>query len=170
MVSDRGVRNSHVTLYVLVLLSSIVALAISASLVSHYNAGGYPPEHTTAYKDRIRILLVAAVWMTFFAILLIPGFLVAGRSAVFGLLTHLVPTAIGFILFLIGVASLTALTDKVDCGKSGETFDRCNIVKGLVIISWIDTIFIFVTLIMLIVLAFIARGEYGVHRSTLYVD
>lgn len=64
MVSDRLVRLSHTVLFTLVLLSSIVALAISASLVSHYNNTGYPAVHTGAYRDRIRILLTAGVWST----------------------------------------------------------------------------------------------------------
>lgn len=67
------------------------------------------------------------------------GFQLLGQSRAFGLLTHLIPIAISFILYLIGVSSLTALTDKVDCGNSGQTFSRCSVVKGLVVISWIDT-------------------------------
>lgn len=66
------------------------------------------------------------------------GFQVLGTTVVFGLLTHLVGIIIAFILFIIGAASLTALTNGLDCG-SRFGFDRCNIVKGLVIISWIDT-------------------------------
>ncbi|KAK1922501.1 hypothetical protein DB88DRAFT_495313 [Papiliotrema laurentii] len=170
MVSDRAVRLFHTIIFTLTLLSSIVALAISASLVSHYNSEGYPPVHTNAYRDRIRILLVASVWTTAVTIFLIVGFLTLGRHRAFGILTHLITMAIAFILFLIGVSSLTALTDKVDCGKSGQTFSRCNIVKGLVVISWIDTIFIFITLIFIGVLGFIAHRGYGLRRSTLYVD
>lgn len=64
MVSDRAVRLSHTVLYTLTLLSSVVALAISASLVAHYNSDGYPPVNTRSYRDRIRIILVASVWST----------------------------------------------------------------------------------------------------------
>lgn len=62
-----------------------------------------------------------------------------GTHRAFGILSHLIPVAIGFILFIIGVSSLTALTDKIDCGLARDSFDRCKIVKGLVIVSWIDT-------------------------------
>ena len=62
-----------------------------------------------------------------------------GHHVAFGLLAHLVPVAIAFILFLIGSASLTALTRPITCSNAGDAFSRCNIVKGLVIISWIDT-------------------------------
>lgn len=72
-------------------------------------------------------------------VLLTVGFHVAGQTVVFGILTHLIPVVIAFILFIIGASSLTALTDKIDCSKAADAFDRCNIVKGLVIISWIDT-------------------------------
>lgn len=171
MPSERVIRFTHTFLFTLVLLSSIVALGISASLVGHYNSDGYPPVHTDAYRDRIRILLVASVWTTawgckFYAIVIIPaivstffccggrqsltrqnnllviltfGFQFFGQSNAFGLITHLVPMAIAFILFLIGVSSLTALTDKIDCGNVSQSFSRCSIVKGLVVISWIDT-------------------------------
>lgn len=64
MPSERVIKLSHTVLFTLSLLASIVALAISASLVSHYNSDGYPPVHTGAYRDRIRILLVASVWST----------------------------------------------------------------------------------------------------------
>ena len=67
MVSERGVKISHTIIFTIVLLASVVALGLSGYLVGHYNSGGYPPVHTTEYKDRIRILLVAAVWMTAFA-------------------------------------------------------------------------------------------------------
>jgi len=170
MPSERGVRISHIALFVFVLLSSIIALAISASLVKYYNDNGYPPAHTDAYKDRIRILLVSSVWTTAISLILIPGFFFMGHHVAFGLLAHIVPTAIAFILFLIGVASLTALTRPTDCNKAGDAFKRCNIVKGLVVISWIDTILLFGTLIFLLVLAFIARGGYGVRKGTLYAD
>lgn len=73
------------------------------------------------------------------AVIFTVGFQVLGTTVVFGLLTHLVGVIIAFILFIIGAASLTALTNGIDCGVAGQGFDRCNIVKGLVIISWIDT-------------------------------
>lgn len=72
-------------------------------------------------------------------VILIPGFLFAGTKLVFGLLTHIVPTVVAFLISLIGAASLTALTRPIDCGLAGQGFDRCNIVKGLVVIEWIDT-------------------------------
>jgi hypothetical protein len=72
-------------------------------------------------------------------VVLTVGFQVMGDKVAFGILTHLVPLIIAFILFIIGAGSLTALTSSTDCGAAGQTFDRCNIVKGLVAISWIDT-------------------------------
>ncbi|WVR09091.1 hypothetical protein IAU60_006153 [Kwoniella sp. DSM 27419] len=170
MPSERAIKLSHSILFGLTLLASIVALIISAVLVAHYNKEGYPPAHTGAYTARIRILLVASVWTTAFGIILTAGFQVLGNHVAFGILAHLVPVTIGFILFMIGSASLTALTDKIDCGRAGDSFSRCGVVKGLVVISWIDTIFLAITLAFLITLAFVARGRYGVHKSTLYAD
>lgn len=66
MVSARAVRISHTILFTLVLVASIISLAISASLVFHYNHDGYPTFHTEAYKARIRILLVSSVWTVAF--------------------------------------------------------------------------------------------------------
>lgn len=87
------------------------------------------------------------------------------------------------------MASLTALTNGLDCGK--VIWSRCNIVKGLVIISWIDTcvlpsqnrsegrrselisfrcidrIFVFLALVFVGVLAIKARSGLGARRSTL---
>ncbi|ORY24773.1 hypothetical protein BCR39DRAFT_595232 [Naematelia encephala] len=169
-ISDNAVRITHSVLFGITLLISIIALGFSGSLVGHYNSDGYPKEHTGAYRDRIRILLVASVWTTAFAIILVIGFQLLGRHRAFGLLSHLVTITIGFILFLVGSASLTALTDKISCGVKSQGFSRCNIVKGLVVISWIDTIFLLLCLIFLIVLTLADRGAYGVHRRTLYVE
>ncbi|WVO22645.1 uncharacterized protein IAS62_003975 [Cryptococcus decagattii] len=170
MPSERVIRFTHTFLFTLVLLSSIVALGISASLVSHYNSHGYPPVHTDAYRDRIRVLLTASVWTTTWGLILTFGFQLFGQSIAFGLIAHLVPMVIAFLLYLIGVSSLTALTDKIDCGNVSQSFSRCSIVKGLVVISWIDTIFILFALTFLTILCFMARGRYGAHRSTLYLD
>jgi hypothetical protein len=72
-------------------------------------------------------------------VILLPGFFFLGHHLAFGLLAHIIAVAIAFILFIIGASSLTALTRPIDCGRAGDSFSRCNIVKGLVIISWIDT-------------------------------
>lgn len=107
MVSERGIRTSHTVLFALILIASIITLAISASLVSHYNGDGYPMYHTTAYKERIRILLVASVWTVVFGstsllslilgvyidgrtVVLTVGFQVMGNHLAFGVLAHLV--------------------------------------------------------------------------------
>jgi hypothetical protein len=84
-----------------------------------------------------------------------------GHHVAFGILAHLVPVAIAFILFLIGSASLTALTRPISCGNAGDAFERCNIV---------NSIFIFVALLFLTFIAFVARGGYGVRKSTLYAE
>jgi hypothetical protein len=47
-ISERAVRWGHVAIFTLVFLASVVSLAISASLVKHYNDEGYPPAHTGA--------------------------------------------------------------------------------------------------------------------------
>nr|ODO03783.1 hypothetical protein L204_00122 [Cryptococcus depauperatus CBS 7855] len=184
MLSKRLIKLTHTILFSLVFLASVAALGVSSAIVKHYNSRGYPPVNNHGYRDRIRILLVASVWTTASAkgigdtmanvwssVILMIGFLAAGENnAVFGLLTHIILVTIAFLLFLIGVSSLTALTDKISCSKSGQGFEWCNVVKGLVAISWIDTIFIFITLVFLIVLACMARRRYGASRSTLYLD
>jgi hypothetical protein len=65
MANERAVRLTHSILFTLLTLASIVALAISASLVAHYNNEGYPPVNTNPYRDRIRICLAASIWTTF---------------------------------------------------------------------------------------------------------
>jgi len=62
-VSERGVRFTHVIFFTLIVFASIVAVGISGSLVGDYNKSGYP---SVAYRDRIRILLVASVWTAAF--------------------------------------------------------------------------------------------------------
>jgi len=52
----------------------------------------------------------------------------------------MIPVLIGFLLMIIGAASLTALTDKISCNNDSQTFERCNMMKTLVVVSWIDTV------------------------------
>ncbi|KAK4058710.1 hypothetical protein OIO90_000154 [Microbotryomycetes sp. JL221] len=162
MVSERSIRLVHLPLFVLVLLSGIVALAISGSLVGHYNSVGYP---NVSYRDRIRILLVASIWTVAIALYLLIGVTVAASHVAFGIMAHLVGLAIGFILYLIGVAALTALTRNTTCGD--VDWSRCNIVKGLVAISWIETIWLFIGLIFVFALGVKARSGAGMTRGAL---
>ncbi|ORX39081.1 hypothetical protein BD324DRAFT_618460 [Kockovaella imperatae] len=170
MVSERAVRISHTIIFILTLLAAIVVVAISGSLVGRYNNDGYPRFHTGAYEARIRIILVAGVWTTAFALILLIGFQMLGNHRAFGILAHLIPMVIGFILFIIGSSSLTALTRFITCGEGEGKFDHCNIVKGLVIISWIDTIFVFISIIFVLVMGLIAHRGYGMHKATLYAE
>lgn len=73
-------------------------------------------------------------------VILLVGFQVAGHNAIFGILPHLIPVLIGFVLMMIGAASLTGLTAKINCGNPDQTFERCNTMKGLVAVSWIDAV------------------------------
>ncbi|KAM0792530.1 hypothetical protein ACM66B_005199 [Microbotryomycetes sp. NB124-2] len=162
MVSERTIRLVHLPLFVLILLAGIVALAISGSLVGHYNSVGYP---NVSYRDRIRILLVASIWTVATALYLLIGVTVAASHVAFGIMAHIVSLAISFILYLIGVASLTALTNGTNCGS--VDWSRCNIVKGLVVISWIETIFVFVALIFVFALGVKARSGAGMRKAAL---
>lgn len=155
----------HVPLFTLIALTSIVCLAISAALVTYYNDNGYPPRG--AYKPRIRILLVASVWTVVISLYLLFGFLFKATSILFGVVAHWVPLTISFILFLIGSASTTALTNGTDCGNAKEGFKRCNIVKGLVVVSWIDTIFVFIAWLFVTYIAWRARRTGDTKRNTL---
>ncbi|KAG7528331.1 hypothetical protein FFLO_06242 [Filobasidium floriforme] len=166
MPSERSLKILHTPWLVLSTITSIVALAISASLVDYYNNNGYPAIDGD-YKPRIRIVLVASVWMAFFSIYLLVGFLLAPGNILFGILAHWVALTIGFLLFLIGNSSLTSLTDGTSCGNVGDAFRRCNIVKGLVVVAWIDVIVIFVMWLFVTLLAWKARKALGIHRSSL---
>ena len=92
-------------------------------------------------------------------------------------------------LYLCGASSLTALVDHVSCGNASETFSRCNVTKGLVAIgcalpyscqrktsrtdrggracSWIETIWVFLILLVVIFLGVKARSGAGIRRGAL---
>jgi len=160
MVSERSIRVFHPILFVLITLSSIITLAIAASLVKHYHDVGYPSH---SYRDRIRLLLAAGIWGTLFGLYLLIGVLVNSAHVMFGIASHLFSLVIGFFLLLIGSASLTALTDKTDCGT--VAWSRCHIVKGLVAIGWIDTIWVTIALLAVFGLGIKARNSGGAFRS-----
>ncbi|GAA5849690.1 hypothetical protein JCM5353_003879 [Sporobolomyces roseus] len=147
MVSERAIKVTLTPLLVLSFLASIVTLAISASLESHWRKTSFP---NVSYRDRERILLAASIFSTVISAYALIGTLVFPGKAAFGILFHLVAFAVAFILYLIGASSLTALTDKINCGN--VDWSRCNVTKGLVAIGWIETIFVFIILLYTIFL------------------
>ncbi|KAI5476247.1 hypothetical protein MNV49_007947 [Pseudohyphozyma bogoriensis] len=162
MVSERAVRVFHPILFVLITIAGIISLAISASLVKHYNDTAYP---STSIRDRVRLLLVASIWTVLFGLYLLIGVLVNSGHILFGICSHLFTLTVSFLLFLIGAAALTSSVDKHSCDVLN--FSRCNIVKGLVAISWIETIFVFIALLAVFGLGIKSRSGAGMRRSTL---
>ncbi|SCZ96660.1 BZ3500_MvSof-1268-A1-R1_Chr4-4g07526 [Microbotryum saponariae] len=163
MVSEGTVRLVHAPLLGLITLIGIVTLAMSASLVAHYNSHGYP---NISYRDRIRIILAGSIWSFFVSVFLVVGVAVKPDNVLFGIFAHIIGLAIAFILLLIGVASLTALTDKLHCSGI-ENFSRCKVVKGLVGVTWTQTVLLFIALIFVFALGVKARSGGGMRRSTL---
>ncbi|KAL1405998.1 hypothetical protein Q8F55_007681 [Vanrija albida] len=169
-MNERAIRIVHTILFVLLFIIGIVSVGVSGFLVGEYNKNGYPKIHTAAFRDRLRITLTASVWTVVWTLFLGIGFQVAGHKPLFGILTHLVPIAIAFILFIIGAGSLTGLLEKIDCGKVGDDVARCTLNKSAMGVAWAETIVLFVTLVFIIAIAFKARAWGGVHRNSLYVD
>ncbi|BEI84331.1 hypothetical protein CcaverHIS002_0409350 [Cutaneotrichosporon cavernicola] len=157
-MNERTIRITHGLIFLVVFI------------VSYYNKNGYPPQHNAAYRDRIRITLVASVWTCVFALFLGIGFQVAGHNLAFGILSHLIPMSIAFLLFLIGVSSLTALISKVSCDDPRQNFAKCQSVWALMGAGWAETILVFIALMFIIGIAFKARAWGGVRRQTMYVD
>ncbi|GAA5829641.1 hypothetical protein JCM11251_000231 [Rhodosporidiobolus azoricus] len=162
MVSERFVKVGIAPVALLTFLASVITLAIAASLESHWLDVGFPNK---SYRDRERVLLTAGIVGTLVsAYSLVGAFFFADRLA-FGIFFHLIAFTITFLLALIGSASLTALTDKIDCGD--VDWSRCNITKGLVAIGWIETIFAFIILIMVLVLGIKSRSGVGMRKGAL---
>ncbi|GAA5882538.1 hypothetical protein JCM16303_002032 [Sporobolomyces ruberrimus] len=164
MVSARVIKLTLAPILLLSLLASIVSLAISASLESHWRKTSFP---NISYRDRERILLAASIWTVVISIWALVGALFFAGSAAFGILFVIIAFAISFILYLIGASSLTALTDKINCGN--VDWSRCNVTKGLVAISWIETIFVFIVLCYSIFLGIKASrsGPVSIKRAGL---
>ena len=83
------------------------------------------------------------------------------------ILVHLVALGIGFILFLIASASITASLRHVDCDT--VTWSRCHVTKGLEGLNWTTTILVFICLIFVLVLGIKARSGAGVSCRTLKI-
>ncbi|GAA5888941.1 hypothetical protein JCM5296_002749 [Sporobolomyces johnsonii] len=162
MVSERFIRLSITPLMLLSFLSSVITLAIAASLEAHWANVGFP---NTSYRDRERVLLAAGIWGTIISLYALIGTFFFPAHVAFGIMFHLIAFIVAFILYLVGASSLTALTDKIDCGHS--TVSRCNVTKGLVAIGWIETIFIFIILIVVFILGVKSRSGKGMRRGAL---
>ncbi|GAA5908373.1 hypothetical protein JCM6882_007918 [Rhodosporidiobolus microsporus] len=162
MVSERGIRLSITPLALLSFLASVITLAIAASLEAHWLDVGFP---SGSVRDRERVLLTAGIVGTVVSLYsLIGTFFFADRLA-FGIFFHLIAFTVTFLLFLIGSSSLVAITDKIDCGN--VEWSRCNITKGLVAIGWIETIFAFALLIIVLVLGIKSRSGVGMRKGAL---
>ena len=210
MPSERVIRFTHTFLFTLVLLASIVALGISGSLVGHYNSNGYPPAHTNAYRDRIRILLVASVWTTAWGCKLFDNMCFIVISWQFFLkkqwfwrlasnfLAKAEPLAFSPILFPLPFHSFstllaspplqlwpTRLTVAIrarrfrDARLSRVSSSSVGLIRECILAKKIGVfavahnnfrILVLFALVFLIVLCFMARGRYGAHRSTLYLE
>ncbi|GAA5906226.1 hypothetical protein JCM8208_000667 [Rhodotorula glutinis] len=165
MVSERAVRLTIVPLMTLSFLTSIVVLAIAASLESHWLATGFP---SNAARDRERLLLTAGIWGTLVSsVYSLIGTLLKPQSVAFGIMFHLVAFAIAFFLYLCGASSLTAFVANRNCGIPMQTFSRCNVTKGLVAVGWIGTIWVFIILIIVLILGVKARSGAGIRRGAL---
>ncbi|BGP38165.1 hypothetical protein JCM10450v2_002101 [Rhodotorula kratochvilovae] len=164
MVSARAVRLTIVPLMTLSFLSSVIVLAIAASLEAHWRDVGFPSK---SHRDRERLLLTAGIWGIIVSLYSLVGTFLKPDSVAFGIMFHLVAFAIAFFLYLCGASSLTALVDHVSCGNANETFSRCNVTKGLVAIGWIETIWVFLILLVVIFLGVKARSGAGIRRGAL---
>ncbi|GAA5951938.1 hypothetical protein JCM21900_000096 [Sporobolomyces salmonicolor] len=162
MVSQRFVRLSVTPLLLLSFLSSVITLAIAASLEAHWANVGFP---NRSYRDRERVLLAAGIWGTVISLYALVGTFFFPDHIAFGIMFHLIAFIVAFILYLVGASSLTALTDKIDCGHS--TVSRCNVTKGLVAIGWIETIWVFIILIIVFIIGLKARSGKGMKRGAL---
>lgn len=74
---------------------------------------------------------------------------------------------IAFVLFLIGVASLTGLISKVSCDDPRQDFAKCQSVWSLMGAGWAETIVVLLALIFIMAIAFKARAWGGVRRQTM---
>ncbi|TNY19876.1 hypothetical protein DMC30DRAFT_285075 [Rhodotorula diobovata] len=164
MVSERAIRLTLTPLTTLSFLTSIVVLAIAASLESHWSDVGFP---SNAARDRERLLLVAGIFGVIVSLYSLIGTFIKPGSVAFGIMFHLVAFAIAFFLYLCGSSSLTAYVDNRNCGIPSETFSRCNITKGLVAVGWIGTIWVFLILVFVFIIGLKARSGAGMRRGAL---
>lgn len=114
---SRTVRLFHPVLFGLTTLLAIITLAVASSLVKFYNDNGYP---NGSYRDRIRILLVAAIWTTAIGIYQTVGTFMAPGSMLFGVLSHLITVGIGFVRSSISPPSPHA----------DELYHSCSLLSG----------------------------------------
>lgn len=130
--------------------------------MSHYNDVGYP---NVSYRDRIRILLAGSIWSLLISIVFAVGVIIAGSNILFGIFSHLIALGIAFILLMVGSASLVALTSDTNCDD--VAWSRCGTVKGLVGVAWVETVLLFIALVLIFALGVKARSGAGMRRGVL---
>ncbi|KAI0803299.1 hypothetical protein BC629DRAFT_118256 [Irpex lacteus] len=144
---DTHVRRGHPIVMGLLIVFAIIELAVSAWLVSRFNA--HHNYFSTDERDRTRYLLFTSIWTVFFSALYSLLFFhsAANGSVLTSVGSHGVFMFLTWVFWLAGAAAITdTLNGGLNCG-TGVTY--CDQLNALEAFAWIE--FVLTTFAMVVI-------------------
>ncbi|KZP29336.1 hypothetical protein FIBSPDRAFT_917439 [Athelia psychrophila] len=140
---DNHIRRGHPIVFGLLVFFSIVELAISAWLVTHFNKN-HNNVSTTESNDA-RFLLFTSIWTTIFGLFYMGLFLhSASGSAATSILSHGIFLFFTWLFWTAGAAAITSeLGGGLNCNHRGPYVycGQLNALEGFAWVCWILTTF-----------------------------
>jgi len=145
---DTHVIRGHSITFGLIVFFSIIELAISAWLVSHFNK--YQNYSSKSEEDRVRFLLFTSVWTAVFGALYLVLFLHSATGSILtSVMSHGVFLFITWIFWTAGAAAITStIGGGLNCSNP-HGFVYCGQLNALEGFAWV--IWILITFAIIIV-------------------
>jgi len=164
MQIDKHTRRGHPVIFGLMILFGIIELAISAWLVSRFNANH--DYVSISERDRVRYLLFVSCWTIVFSFLFLILFLHSAStgSIMTSVGSHGIYLLLTWLLWTAGVAAITEnLGGGLSCSNN-RRFVYCNQLNALMVFAWIEWSLVTITLAFVLVRGIVVarRGDgYG---------
>jgi len=152
------VKRGHPIVFGLIIFFSMIELAISAWLVSHFNKHRNYTDRSE--NDRTRFLLFASIWTLFFSVGYTVLFWIAPSSVLASVASHGIVLFFTWLFWTAGAAAITAeLGGGLNCSTQ-NTFVYCGQLNALEGFAWV----IWVLVTFAIIVVFI-RGVTAARRG-----
>ncbi|TIA88146.1 hypothetical protein E3P99_02770 [Wallemia hederae] len=161
MTTESAIKKGHPIFMGTLILFGIVLMSISAFLIDRYNSDdSFPAE---GVSNTVKYLLFASLWTIVTAALYLAGFLavpLGSGGVLLSVASHLVWVILSFCIWLAGAAAITAeLGGGLSCRFADYTY--CHHLNAVLGLTWIETVLVFLALIVIIVISVRSRSSSG---------
>ncbi|EOR00669.1 hypothetical protein E3P92_03073 [Wallemia ichthyophaga] len=161
MATETAIKKGHPIYFGVLILFSIVLMSISAFLVDRYNSDD--SFLSEGVSNTVRYILFCSLWTIVTASAYLVGFLavpMGSGGVLLSVASHLIWVVLTFCIWLAGAAAITAeLGGGVSCKFADYTY--CHHLNAILGLTWIDTVLIFLAMIVIIVISVRSRSSSG---------